>query len=209
MHLVLVDATKKVSGSADFFAIIESLYVFLSSAKAHVIYCQQQTTMHPDKPVRKLQSLSDTRWASAIDAISSTYDVVLSSLEIITDGDDRVKAVEAKGLLYQIKSFKFLISVILLWQIFSCTKSLSDQLQSTTINLAMAAELVTFTLHTLHLFHTDQEWEKLYKYATDVAVLHNISTTSQRPRCSRQTPHRLQDGITLEATGTINYESTI
>ena len=61
--------------------------------------------MHPDKPVRKLQSLSDTRWAcryTANDAISSTYDVVLSSLEIITDGDDRVKAVEAEGLLHQI-----------------------------------------------------------------------------------------------------------
>ena len=91
LNLVLVNATKKVSDSADFFAIIESLYVFLSSAKAHVIYCQQQTTMYPDKPIRKLQSLSDTRWACrylAIDAISSTYDVVLSSLEIITDWDD-------------------------------------------------------------------------------------------------------------------------
>ena len=37
LNLVLVDATKKVSDSADFFAIIESLYAFLSSAKAHVI----------------------------------------------------------------------------------------------------------------------------------------------------------------------------
>ena len=47
--------------------------------------------MHSDKPVRKLQSSSDNRWAcrySAIDAISSTCDVVLPSLEIITDGDD-------------------------------------------------------------------------------------------------------------------------
>ena len=51
LNLVLVIATKKVSDSADFFAIIESLYVFLLSAKAHVIYCQQQMTMHPDKPV--------------------------------------------------------------------------------------------------------------------------------------------------------------
>ena len=134
--------------------------------------------------------------------ISSTYDVVLSSLEIITDGDDRVKAVEAERLLHQIKSFKFLILLILLWCIFSCTKSLSDQLQSTTINLAKAAELVTSTLHTLELFRSDQEWEKLYKYTTDVAVLHNISTISQRPRCSRQTPRRLQDGIILEAIGT-------
>ena len=51
----------------------------------------------------------------AIDAIYSTYDVVLSNLEIIADGEDRVKAVEAEGILHQIKPFKFLISLILLW----------------------------------------------------------------------------------------------
>ena len=113
---MLVDATKKVTDSADFFAIMESLYVFLSSAKAHTIYCKQQVSMHPGKPTCELQHLSDTRWACryfAIDAICSRYDVVLSSLEIITDGDDQIKGVEAEGLLYQIKSFKFLISLIL------------------------------------------------------------------------------------------------
>ena len=149
LNLVLVDATKKVSDSADFFAIIESLYVFLSASKAHVVYCQQQADMYPGKPTRQLQRLSDTRWACrcfAIDTICSTYDVVLTSLEIIADGDDRVKAVEAEGLLHQVKSFKFLISLIIFWRIFSCTKSLSDQLQSTTINLAKAAELGQFHL---------------------------------------------------------------
>ena len=98
---------------------MESLYVFLSSAKVHTIYiyCKQQASMHPGQPTHELQNLSDTRWAYryfAIEAISSTYDV-LSSLEIIMDGDDRRKAVEVEGLLHQIKSFKFLISLILFW----------------------------------------------------------------------------------------------
>ena len=66
---------------------------------------------------------------------------------MITDGDDRVKAVEAEGLLHQIKSFKFLVSLILFSCIFSCTKSLSDQLPSTTINLAKAAELAFHLTH--------------------------------------------------------------
>ena len=108
--------------------------------------------MHPGQPTRELQHLSDTRWACryfAIDAICSTYDVVLSSLEIITDGDDRIKVVEAKDRLHQTKSFKFLILLILFRRIFSCTKSLSDQLQSTIINLSKAAELVNSTLDTL------------------------------------------------------------
>ena len=204
LNLVLVDATKKVADSADFFAIMELLYVFLSSAKAHVIYCKQQASMHPEKPTHELKHLSDTQWACrylAIDAIYSTYDVVLSSLEIIADGEDRVKAVEAEGILHQIKSFKFLISLILFWQVFSCIKSLSDQLQSTTINLSKAAELVNSTLDTLQLFHSDQEWEKHYEYVTDVAALHEISIALPRPQCNRQISRRLQDGIVSETMG--------
>ena len=204
LNLVLVDATRRVSDAADFFAVMETIYVFLSSAKAHTIYRQQQAALHPGKPVRQLQQLSDTRWACrylAIEAVYSTYDVVLSSLEMITEGEDRVKAVEAEGMLHQIKSFKFLISLILFWRIFSCTKSLSDVLQSTTINLAKAAELVSSTLDTLQLFRSDQEWEKLYKYVTDAAALHDISIIPPRPQRNRQMPRRLRDGLVLEATG--------
>ena len=68
---------------------MESLYVFLSSAKAHTIYCKQQASIHPGQPTHELQNLSDTRWACryfAIDAISSIYDVVLSNLEIANHG---------------------------------------------------------------------------------------------------------------------------
>ena len=92
--------------------------------------------------------------------------------------------------------------MILFWQIFSCTKSLSDQLQSTTINLSKAAELVNSTLDTLQIFRSDQEWEKHYKYVTDVAALHDISTAPPRPQCTRQILRRLQDGLVLETMGT-------
>ena len=66
------------------FLLSESLYVFLSSAKAHTIYCKQQASMHSRKPTCELQHLSDTGWECryfAIDAICSTFDVVLSSLD--------------------------------------------------------------------------------------------------------------------------------
>ena len=52
LNLVLVDATRRVSDAADFFAVMETIYVFLSSAKAHTIYHQQQAALHPGKPVR-------------------------------------------------------------------------------------------------------------------------------------------------------------
>lgn len=86
LNLALVDSTKHVSDAADFFALMETLYVFISSAKfikVHAVYIHQQSLMHPNKQVHQLQCLSDTRWACryfAVEAVCSTYDVILATL---------------------------------------------------------------------------------------------------------------------------------
>ena len=92
------------------------LYVFMSTSKAHTIYIQQQSILHPGKPVHQLQQLSDTRWAcrfNAVDAVCSTFDAILSSLQSIMDSSDKVKAVEASAIYTQIHSFKFLTTLVL------------------------------------------------------------------------------------------------
>ena len=151
LNLALVDSTKHVSEAIDFFALMETLYVFVSSAKVHTVYTHQQSLLHPNKPVHQLQHLSDTCWACryfAVEAVCSTYDVILVTLQAIVDGEDRVKATEATGILSQVQSFKFMIALVLFWRILFCTKSSSDQLQSTSINMAKAADLVNATLDT-------------------------------------------------------------
>ena len=70
------------------------------------------------------------------------------------------KAVEAQGLLLQVKDFKFRISLIIFDQIL-LQKSLSDSLQSMQINLGNAADLVMVSDSTLQDFHTDNVWEKV------------------------------------------------
>ena len=59
LNLVLVDSAKKNSHAAKFFALLESLYVFISSTKAHVAFIEKQKELHPDNPTRELQKLSD------------------------------------------------------------------------------------------------------------------------------------------------------
>jgi len=86
------------------------------------------------------------------------------------------------------------------------TKGLSDQLQSTHINMAKAAELATSTLETLQNFQSDDEWEKLYQYVKNVADLHNITESPPRPQRKRQMPQRCNVGIVMETTG--SREST-
>ena len=183
---------------------METLYVFLGTSKAHEIYTQQQSKLSPNNQIRKLKHLSDTRWACrylAVDAVYSTYNAVLATLQIIMEGDDRTKAVEAQGILLQIKCFKFLVTLVLFWRILSCTKSLSDHLQSTDTDLAKASDLIEATLETLQLFRTDAEWDKHYKYITDAASLFGITVTPLRPQRSRQAPQRLRDVVVLESHG--------
>ena len=42
----------------------------------------------------------------AVDAVHSTYNAVLATLQIIIEWDDRAKAIEAEGISLQVKSFK-------------------------------------------------------------------------------------------------------
>ncbi len=130
LNLVLVDCVKRNSCASEFFSLLQVLYVFLSSSKAHFVFIEKQKELYPDIPTKELKRLSDTRWACCsltLDVIASTYDSIIASLEHIIDDTDKAKAV---GLLHQVHSFKFLACLIIFQRVMSITKSLSDQLQS-------------------------------------------------------------------------------
>lgn len=129
--------------AAEFFALLEALYVFMSASKANTMYTEKQSILYPEKPARQLQHLSDTRWAcryDAVDAICSTFDAVVVALQSIMDGDDKAKAIEASGIFLQIHSFKFLMTLIIFWRVLFCTKRLSDHLQSKQMDISKAAD---------------------------------------------------------------------
>ena len=115
-----------------FFSLVESLYIFVSTTKAHVVFMVIQKEFHPNKQLVQLQQLSDTWWAcrcSTVNALCITYDCLLATLEdIADDSSDSAKAVQAKGLYYQVKSFAFLVSLVTFDKILSCTKHTSDEL---------------------------------------------------------------------------------
>ncbi len=95
----------------------------------------------------------------------------MEALQFIGDVLDHVKAVEAKGLLYQAQSFEFLISLIRIWSTIFC---LSQQLQENTVDLAKASDFVLATQETLQKYRQDDEWQKLYDYATQVDEVKGI-----------------------------------
>ena len=85
-------------------------------------------------------------------SVSSTFDAILSTLQLIGDGmlegNDKSKAIEAVGLHHHIHCFKFVACLVTFTRIMSLTKSLSDQLQSKSLDLASASHLITATIDT-------------------------------------------------------------
>lgn len=127
----------------------------------------------------------------SLDVIASTYDSILATLESIADGNDKLKSIEATGLLHQIHCFKFISCLVIFWQIMGFTKSLSDQLQSEDIDFAMSADLVTSTVDTLKSLRNEDTWDHMYEYITNVATLHNIDIKEPRQRRQTRRPQRM------------------
>ena len=205
LNLVLVDSCRSVSVASEFFAIIEALCVFMASSMAHVVFVEVQKKQHPGKQPLELQKLSDTCWAcryAAVNTFCRTYNSILLTLEEISLSSDHSKAVEAKGLLYQVQSFSFIVSVVVFDQILSCTKQLSDQLQPSKIDLYRTSELVSASKAMLQCFRTDEYWDRVYSYATGIANVHSISAQFDRPSTrKRRRPAHLEDTVITESVG--------
>ena len=94
---------------------------------------------------------------------------MVATLTEIAEGSAGPKSMEASGLLLQVKSFKFLLALVIFDRLLSITKHLSDALQSTNMDLAKAIDLVSATVETLEEFRSDCSWEHLFDYVETVA----------------------------------------
>ena len=203
LNLVLVDSLKIVPYATEFFALLESLYVFVSTTKAHAIFMQKQSEIHSDKlPLqfqnfRTLDGLVDMQQLMLCDACTT----VLATLEEIGDGNDHVKAIEAKGLYCQMLLISFMLSLVMFDKILSCTKSLSDQLQSSNIDLAQAADLVIATNSLLYKYRDDAMWSKFYEYAVSIAELHGIKPSLSVKNRQKRLPNHSEDRVIFDSIG--------
>ena len=62
LNLVLIHTTKVVRQADDFFSLLEQLYIFISNSIVYENVVKLQKEMHPGEKIRKLRSLSETRW---------------------------------------------------------------------------------------------------------------------------------------------------
>ena len=203
LNLVLVDVVKVVPEASQFFSLLERLYVFFSGSYVHRRWIDIQKEMFPNQAARELQRLSDTRWACRYYAcrnIQNRLSCVVRLLTILQDDDNSDRAVDARGLLAQING-SFILLLEIFYTILGETKTLSDQLQATSLDLAAAVDLIQVVAIRLTELRSEEEFEKLWVKVTELTASCDIPLPEMRRKRHGKAPARLQDAVVMETTG--------
>ena len=214
LNLALVDCFKAVDVAAEFFVVVEKLYVYVSGSSVHARWLEMQKTVYPMQKARELQKLSDTRWAcrySACKAIRDTLQAIFLLLDEMSTSKNAQRAVEARSLISAIDA-NFVITLELLCDILGRTQSLSSMLQSATADLARAVDLIDIAVQDLVKDRlTDEHFDKVWTAAEKLCTLSGLdcvhspddasSTQGSKSTRVRRLPARLQDSVVLETVG--------
>ena len=204
MHTGLISyllTVKTVPLASEFFASLESLYVFMSASKAHEVFLEKQVELRPGKQTIQLKRLIETRWACrhlSIRAVRETYAAVLATLQTISQSNDKDKAVQAQGFIHVVTKFHFVLCLVVFDFLFGVTKALSDALQASDLDLASATYLISSVETIISESRSDVKWTKLWEEAVSFASEHGVIVTvdsSSTVRLHRvtQPPKRLDD----------------
>ena len=201
LNLVLVDVAKSIRAASDFFSHLQALYIFLSASKSHELFLLNQNALG-GREIR-LKKLSDTRWSCRIDSITAilaTYSAVLKTLEDVSNGSDCDRAIEAVRILHGVKSFNFVVALVIFKKIFSVSANLSDVLQSESIHLAAASFLIQSTIDTFKGLRSDDHWGVLWEEINVFAKHQNIEIPSKDTRRQRRPPSTLNEYVVTADT---------
>ncbi|ROL52542.1 Zinc finger MYM-type protein 1 [Anabarilius grahami] len=185
LNLVLVDSTKSVPESETFFSLLQKLYVYMSGSYVHQKWLSVQKEMYQGAP-RELQRLSDTRWACRYQACKNIKDRLPAVLRVLHDIDVEnrgERSVEARGLLAQL-DLTFIGTLVIFSKVLGEAKFLADMLQSTSLDLAKAVDLVEAFQDTLQDLRSDSSFDEIWKDTVDTGKQCNVAveTVVKRPQ---------------------------
>uniref|UniRef100_A0A6Q2XCH7 TTF-type domain-containing protein n=1 Tax=Esox lucius TaxID=8010 RepID=A0A6Q2XCH7_ESOLU len=164
LNLVLVDTVKAVPQAECFFTILQRLYSFMSGSYVHIKWLDIQKEMY-DGPPRELQKLSDTRWACqhmACNTVLKRLPTVIRLLEEISEEKSGDRTVDARVLLAQM-DLEFIGLLVTFTELFGDTRCLSDILQSPSLDLGSALDLIEALMHRFQCYRDESYFEGLWK----------------------------------------------
>ena len=211
LNLVIVDCVKSVKLADRFFGMLEALYVFMSSHVPHEIYLKKQEEMFSGKQPQKLKKLSDTRWSCqylSCKVLLDTLPAVIETLRILSETHTGKRVHHGESLLRSI-DHGMIICLVLFTHVLKKTKLLSDMLQSPSLDLSAAADMVQTVQGDLSTERNEKTWHVLWSKAEEIR--NETSIPAEIPPGSKRTckpPTRLQDSVVMAYTGQQDSEGT-
>ncbi|CAH1724767.1 unnamed protein product [Aphis gossypii] len=174
--------------------IVGSISVFLSTSAKRTNIMLEIISKDDSVPVpqkKKLKALCATRWVERHDSIITfreLYSYIVITLEELEKMSDSETACKAVGFSASIKRSEFLISLEIVANLFSYTKTLSLVLQSPKLELSKAFSHVNDVINVIENIreNSTSRFETYFKNASDMAAL--VGEDIRIPRiCGRQT----------------------
>lgn len=170
LNLVLVDTVKSVSEAVNIFALVQKLYNFVSGSYVHLKWLAFQKELYPEQQPRELQRLTDIRWACRYMACRNLRDRLPAVLKVLQDialensGD---RSVDARGILSQI-DVHFIGLLVIFCKVLGDAKYFSDMLQSSSLDLARAVDLVGALTDTLQNYRREIFFGELWREVEEI-----------------------------------------
>jgi len=145
LNLVVVDTCDTSKTMRNFFGDLQSLIAFLRARKRTAIFLNNQKICYPEERVCRMKNFSSTRWTShgrALTVILDKYKAVMNTLEELSNSTERETSSMASNLMSTISSFKFVIHLLLMRNIFEHTTPLSMYLQSLSLDFITALTMI-------------------------------------------------------------------
>ena len=121
---------------------------FSNSPKRTIVLKEKIKEMYPESHQEKLFNVCRTRWMARINGLlifQKVHLAILAALEVVrTDkSNENDTCYRAGGMLKAIKLFQFIVSLVVVKRCFKCTKPLTLQLQSASLDPGKAREKVS------------------------------------------------------------------
>jgi hypothetical protein len=140
----------------EMFEILQALYVFFTSSTKRFQPLKDEITKVEN--CLMLRNLSKTRWsarAESIQAVWTSFEVILDVLYAVTSKADAKTKTQALGLRKKMLSLDFVVALMFMKNIAYKTKSLVVELQSVELNILDATGLVDGTLSIMQKLRDD------------------------------------------------------
>ena len=85
------------------------------------------------------------------------------SKQPLTCSTDRMKAIEATGILAGLKSYDFIVCLTVYKKVLGITSKLSDVLQKESLDYGSAASLIQASIDNFESMRSDDQWDLLWK----------------------------------------------